>query len=150
MPCRKTEGAFGLSRISTMQKRASYCSLAFRWKLGQVSAPGTRDLRRLRNWQPLHTPNEKVLGLMKKSVNCCRIPLWSSTDFAQPWPAPNTSPVRLQSQYCHIRRDRRDTVVQNDSEKAQRSRPEWRNVGTQRAYHRRSHHKLQGQRISPA
>ena len=61
IPCKKTEGTRGLSMISTIHTRASYCSLALRAKVGQSWAPGISSLRRLRNWQPLQTPETRQM-----------------------------------------------------------------------------------------
>src|SRR5205807_1937932 len=80
------------SETLTMHTRASYCSLSFLSKLGHVSAPGISSFNLLSTWQPLHTPNVNVSGRLKNASNSARVGGWNRIDFAQPWPAPSTSP----------------------------------------------------------
>ena len=43
-------------------------------------------------WQPLQTPSENVSGRAKNALNASRSREWNRIDFAQPSPAPSTSP----------------------------------------------------------
>ncbi|MNP61628.1 hypothetical protein D3C76_1568350 [compost metagenome] len=89
MPCRKIEFD---SWICTMATRASNCSERLRTKCGQNSLPGISSCRLDIIWQPLHTPRVKLSLRSKKPWNASRARLLNSADFAQPSPAPNTSP----------------------------------------------------------
>ena len=89
MPCRKIESE---SATCTNTTRASYCSLKLRRSIGQFCAPGISDLSPDSIWQPLQTPKAKVFVSLKKRWNCCASASLNKIDFAQPWPAPSTSP----------------------------------------------------------
>ena len=82
----------GLFAISTKLKRASKRSERLRTKRGQYSAPGISSCKFDIIWQPLQTPKDKVSGRLKNAANSSRTLLLNKIDFAQPSPAPNTSP----------------------------------------------------------
>jgi hypothetical protein len=63
-----------------------------RTKRGQSAAPGTSGASAAIIWQPLQTPSAKLSGRAKKRVNSSRARALKSIDFAQPSPAPSTSP----------------------------------------------------------
>jgi len=82
----------GLDSTRTSATRASYCSEALRTKRGQCALPGMMSRRPDIIWQPLQTPSVKVSPRAKKPWNCVRARSLNSTVFAQPPPAPSTSP----------------------------------------------------------
>jgi hypothetical protein len=89
MPAKKIDGDSG---TSTSEKRASNCSTRLRSKRGQASAPGIMSLSALIIWQPLQTPRAKLSGRAKKAEKLSRARSLKRIVFAQPWPAPSTSP----------------------------------------------------------
>ena len=89
MPASSTEWQ---RSTSTSEKRASNCSLRFCTKRGHVSLPGIRLLSAANIWQPLQMPSAKLSARAKKRTNCSRSASWNRMDFAQPSPAPSTSP----------------------------------------------------------
>src|SRR6266699_3085363 len=89
MPEKKSEGP-GVT--STMTKRASNCSERLVTKRGQCSAPGISPLSLLIIWQPLQVPSAKVSPRAKKALNSSFARGLNRIAFAQPAPAPSTSP----------------------------------------------------------
>src|SRR6185437_16019511 len=55
------------SSTSSVTSRASYCSEALRWNVGQCAAPGMMDLRCASIWQPLHMPTANFDGSAKNA-----------------------------------------------------------------------------------
>ena len=82
----------GDSSTSTIDRRASYWAERLRSNRGQCAAPGMMAFSWDNAWQPLHTPSEKVSGRWKKDAKASASAALYSTDFAQPVPAPSTSP----------------------------------------------------------
>ena len=82
----------GLGSISTSDTRASNRSLRLRTKRGQRAAPGMSSFSADSIWQPLQTPSAKVSGGAKNAANASRARALKRIVFAQPSPAPSTSP----------------------------------------------------------
>ena len=82
----------GVASTSSMTSRASNCSEALRTKCGQWAVPGMISCRLLIIWQPLQTPSANVSGREKKPAKASRSRALNRIDFAQPSPAPSTSP----------------------------------------------------------
>jgi len=83
----------GALDITSMEGRASYCSLTLRSNFGQSSARGVGGVSLLRNWRPIQTPRAKAsLRVLKKLSNRCVVFSYRRTDLTNPAPAPNTSP----------------------------------------------------------
>ena len=89
MPLKKSDGDFN---TSTMAKRASNCSDLLRTKCGHCSLPGIIACKLLIIWQPLHTPSANESLRLKKAENSSLARRLNKIDFAQPSPAPSTSP----------------------------------------------------------
>ena len=84
-----SEGDLG---TRTMPNRASNCSDSLRLNFAQWFACGMISARLLIIWQPLHTPRLNVSGRAKKAANISRSLALNKMIFAQPSPAPSTSP----------------------------------------------------------
>ena len=90
-PCRRRT-ATATRCTSSSTSRASNCSERLRTKCGQCAAPGMSSRRLLIIWQPLHTPSANVSPRAKNAANSSRARALNRIDFAQPSPAPSTSP----------------------------------------------------------
>ena len=60
-------------------------------------------------WQPLHTPSANVSGRAKNALKSSRRREWNRIDFAQPSPAPSTSPYEKPP---HTTRPRKSSRLQ--------------------------------------
>ncbi len=89
MPAKKIDGD---GRTSMSPTRPSNCSERLRTNRGQCVVPGTSDLSAASIWQPLHTPSVKLSPRAKNVSNCRLSCALKRIDFAQPSPAPSTSP----------------------------------------------------------
>ncbi|MNN15054.1 hypothetical protein D3C81_1281500 [compost metagenome] len=89
MPLKKIDGE---SITSTMAKRPSNFSDLLVVNFGQAWAPGMMDFRLLIIWQPLQMPRPKLSVRLKKRANCSARLALNRMVFAQPSPAPSTSP----------------------------------------------------------
>src|SRR5712671_885876 len=89
MPEKKNEGDACTRNITSLD---SNCSERLRTKCGQDDAPGISSRRLLIIWQPLHTPSAKESRREKNAANWSRARALNRIDFAQPSPAPSTSP----------------------------------------------------------
>src|SRR6187397_946112 len=89
MPAKNNDGD---GKTSTVAKRASNCSDLLRTKCGHAALPGMISCRLLIIWQPLQTPSANVSARLKKASNSARARGLNRIAFAQPSPAPSTSP----------------------------------------------------------
>src|ERR1700754_3234463 len=89
MPAKKIDGELC---TSTSEKRASNFSDLLRVNFGQASAPGIIDARLLIIWQPLQMPSANVSSRAKNAANISASCALKRIVFAQPSPAPSTSP----------------------------------------------------------
>ena len=64
MPVKKIDGE---SSTSTIDRRASNCSLLLRVNFGQACAPGMIGASAAIIWQPLQTPSAKVSRAVEES-----------------------------------------------------------------------------------
>ncbi len=89
MPAKKIDGELC---TSTNEKRASNCSDLLRVNFGHACAPGIIDARLDIIWQPLQMPSANVSGRAKNAANMSASLSLKRIVFAQPSPAPSTSP----------------------------------------------------------
>src|ERR1700712_3872396 len=89
IPAKKIDGELC---TSTDENRASNCSDLLRVNLGHASAPGIIDARLLIIWQPLQMPSANVSVRPKNAANMSARRGLKRIVFAQPSPAPSTSP----------------------------------------------------------
>src|SRR6202161_2900233 len=89
MPVKNSDGD---RCTSTSEKRAPNYSDLLRVNFGQASAPGIIDARLLIIWQPLQMPSANVSLRPKNAANMSASCELKRIVFAQPSPAPSTSP----------------------------------------------------------
>ena len=99
-----------LRHLAPCARRASNCSDAVAHEARPVL--GARDELLAAPhiiWQPLQTPSANVSGRAKNAANCSRARGLNRIDFAQPSPAPSTSPYEKPPQATSPRKPSRST-----------------------------------------